>query len=65
MFLIQRKNPSTPQILKIDEDKLFSNSNFDVRKPTAIYLHGFLEGSASYSANLIRKGEQKYFYQVR
>lgn len=35
------ENPIEPQILRINDTQSFENSNFDRRRPTRIFAHGF------------------------
>ncbi|CAH1176386.1 unnamed protein product [Phaedon cochleariae] len=48
-------NPSTPQILSIDNDSSVVSSNIDFSLPTKIFVHGFLESSNADDAFQIKE----------
>ncbi|KAF4517604.1 hypothetical protein B566_EDAN008595 [Ephemera danica] len=42
-ILHTRKNPSEGQVLSAQNDKTIRKSNFDVKKPTKMIIHGFID----------------------
>ncbi|CAH0773568.1 unnamed protein product [Bemisia tabaci] len=52
--LYTRKNAVNPQLLRIGDQGILSQSNLDERDPTVIYIHGFSEQGTGPSAMAIK-----------
>lgn len=56
-----RRNPTYPNVLDFNDATTLQKSNFNVKHPTVIYIHGYSDSSSGKGPIAVRNGT--YFYK--